>query len=220
MNIVPISRLRSEFSVAADADASIRALLAANALLVGDGIDGSRLCEVRRVLGESLATSCGDSKCDELAPHFGGSVVVRGAAARCVVCQGSVNERARKRVLVACHRSGVRRLVVVGGSPRAREELWGDYEERRPDGSRSGIGVEWRLVDGTGRPNEREARANLDWADIVVIWATTQLDHKVSMLYVNGRHPRTITCAQRSSAAVCGAITRAITGGSRSTSSG
>ncbi len=211
MNIVPITRLRSELGLHEDAEPALRALLADRGLLVAHGVNGSTLREVRALLAAELAVSCGDPVCDTLAPRFGGPVVVRGAS--CIVCCGSVNERARKRALAACRDAGVRRIVVLGGSPRAREELYGDYVDRLPDGTSRPFGIEWRLVDGTGRPSEREALANIAWADIIVVWANTQLDHKVSTLYTNSGHRRIVTCAQRGSGALCDTLTLAVGGG-------
>lgn len=69
----------------------------------------------------------------------------------------------------------MRRLVVVGGTPATREEL----------ARLLGAQIELRLVDGTvHRPIER-AKADLEWADKVLLWGATELHHKVSKQYAD-----------------------------------
>jgi hypothetical protein len=79
------------------------------------------------------------------------------------------------RAAQALTEAGIRKLVVVGGTPATREEL-----ERLLAGK-----VELRLVDGTRhRPIER-AKADLEWADRVLLWGATELHHKVSKQYAD-----------------------------------
>ena len=70
----------------------------------------------------------------------GGREVVIVAAASCSRCGGSRNDRALTEMVEACAAAGVRRLVVVGGSPDVRREF----------GAVVG-GPDLRLVDGTKR---------------------------------------------------------------------
>ena len=64
-------------------------------------------------------------------------------------------------------------MVIVGGSPSVREEL------------RDGLGtrLDLRLIDGTERRTLTQARLDLDWADLVLLWGGSELDHRVSRLY-------------------------------------
>lgn len=92
----------------------------------------------------------------------------------CELCEGSNNKLAVDRAISAFRRRGLRRLVVVGGSPSVHQELralWpGD--------------LELRIVDGRDRRQDRAlARANVEWADVVIVWGSTVLDHRVSTLY-------------------------------------
>src|SRR5262249_57717632 len=43
--------------------------------------------------------------------------------------------------------------------------------------------LELRLVDGTERRTVTQARLDLDWADLVLLWGGSELDHRVSTLY-------------------------------------
>lgn len=91
----------------------------------------------------------------------------------CQRCGGSDNQRAVRDLLDACRQARASRVVIVGGSPSVREEL-----ERL-----IGSALELRLVDGTkARPIE-QAKADLAWADLVLLWGATELHHKVSNQY-------------------------------------
>jgi hypothetical protein len=64
-------------------------------------------------------------------------------------------------------------LLVVGGSPTTRRELSEAIGQR----------VFLRLVDGTERRTKKKAEQDCAWADLVVIWGSTELNHGVSNLY-------------------------------------
>jgi hypothetical protein len=93
----------------------------------------------------------------------------------------------------------MRRVVVVGGSPGTHDEL------------RSLVagGLELRLVAGTERRTSRDAKADLAWADLVVVWGGTELDHKVSKLYARGRGDHVVTCSRRGIAAMAATMVEA-----------
>jgi len=101
-------------------------------------------------------------------------------------CGGSRNERALAELVEACEAAGIRRLVVVGGSPEVRREL-GALRDR----------IELRLVDGTERRTRPEAQRDLDWADLVVIGGSSELAHKVSNLYTRDSGPTPVVTASR-----------------------
>ena len=48
------------------------------------------------------------------------------------------------------------------------------------DGTAGGV---VRMIDGTKTRNLKSATADTGWANCVVLWGGTQLDHKVSTLY-------------------------------------
>ena len=102
----------------------------------------------------------------------GGREVVVVVPAACARCGGSRNDRALTELVEACASAGLRRIVVVGGSPDVRREL----------GAVAG-GPELRLVDGTERRTKAEAARDCAWADLVVIAGASELAHRVSNLY-------------------------------------
>ncbi|MCP9485570.1 MAG: hypothetical protein MSC30_06895 [Gaiellaceae bacterium MAG52_C11] len=116
----------------------------------------------------------------------GGREVVTVAASACTRCGGSRNDRALAELVEACEAGGLRRLVVVGGSPEVRREL----------GALRGW-IELRLVDGTERRTRPEAQRDLVWADLVVIGGSSELAHKVSRLYTRDSGSTPVVIASR-----------------------
>lgn len=74
------------------------------------------------------------------------------------------------------------RLVVVGGSPVTRHQV----TDLLPGTA------EVRLIDGVGRMTAEVARAHLAWADVVLIWGSTELDHKVSQHFASAANAVTV----------------------------
>lgn len=173
----------------------------ARAVLEAEGITNPRKA---RIATEKLsrAQAAIDAKLARFCPSCatrtdaGGREVVTVPASACARCGGSRNERALAELAEACEAAGLRRLVVVGGSPDVRREL----EALRGT-------LELRLIDGTERRTRTEAQRDLDWADVVVIGASSELAHKVSSLYkrADGGTP-VITAARRGIEAIASAV--------------
>ena len=137
------------------------------------GMSSLKLPRAREVLGTELLRVCDRSSCREA---VGDDLrqVVEVARAACDICGGSNNQGAVRGMVRGCADAGVRRIVVVGGTPRLDETLG-----RLVNGA-----LEVRFVSGVEKePNQREALMDCAWADLVVIWAPTPLPHKVSTLY-------------------------------------
>lgn len=133
----------------------------------------------RAVLEGSFFLHCATPACAEAAARSGRVPVRTADRARCSSCGGSDNRRAEEALVAACQRAGVRRLVVVGGSPSVREELRDALATR----------LELRLVDGTERRTLSQARLDLEWAELVLLWGGSELDHRVSSLYTGAPAP-------------------------------
>jgi hypothetical protein len=104
----------------------------------------------------------------------------------CAICGGSANEAAVKRMLDACRDAGWTRLCIVGGSPNTHDSLKALVADA----------LELRLIDGQSARAKKLAKADLDWADHVVVWGSTQLDHKTSAHYTGD--PNCTSLARRS----------------------
>jgi hypothetical protein len=170
-----------------------KALKASRAALIRAGLtrDGksaipaSKRGSAADLLRREFALLCSNSDCREeyearirsgMAPA-GRKILPALDEGRCEVCGGSNNARAVGRLIRLLALHGVRRMLVVGGSPASRAQL-----ESLLAGT-----VALRLVSGTQRRTREEARRDLEWADLTVVWGGTQLDHKVSNLYSRGR---------------------------------
>jgi hypothetical protein len=173
----------------------------ARALLEAEGITNARKTRISidkldralDALDAHLARFC--ASCSERTDAAGRDVVIVPAAV-CPRCGGSRNDRALAELAQACEAAGIRRIVVVGGSPNVRRELGA------LDGS-----LELRLVDGTERRTRAEAERDRAWADLVVVLGSSELAHKVSTLYTRaGGAAPTITVARRGVEAIAGAI--------------
>ena len=139
---------------------------------------------------------CGARECAAFAAAAGGRQGLQASSkAACERCGGSDNARAGTEFQEACARRGVRRVVVVGGSPAVREELE----------AKLGGALELRLIDGTERRTSDRARGDLEWADLVLVWGGSELHHKVSTLYTSAAPPlrrKVVLAARRGVAAL------------------
>lgn len=112
----------------------------------------------------------------------------------CDVCGGSDNRREALAMAACMFERGVHRLLVVGGSDDTRTDLISNVPDT----------IALKLVDGVGYHTQKDARANMQWADVLAVWGATELDHKVSNLY---RRPPadviSVNLVQRGVAALC-----------------
>jgi hypothetical protein len=160
-------------------------------------ISTAKVPRVREAIDRHWRRACRDCLA-RLAQDDRRAVEVPRAA--CPTCEGSRNRLAVTAMVSACRRTGVARLVLVGGSPSLRKEL------DELVGSR----LELRLVDGT-RPNGKAAaRRDVIWADLIVILGSSELAHTVSELYTRDleARPKLITVRRRGIAAVADEVTR------------
>jgi hypothetical protein len=133
----------------------------------------------RSALELHLFKHCATPACMAAAARSGRKPVRTAHRAACASCGGSDNRRAMEALVADCQRAGVRRVAIVGGSPSVREELRDALSSR----------LELRLVDGTERRTLAQARLDLEWADLVLLWGGSELDHRVSTLYTGGPPP-------------------------------
>jgi len=142
-------------------------------------ISEPKLPRAEQVLTERFYRVCAASECQQVAKASGREPLMVEPRGHCEHCGGSNNRRAEVAFLEACQRHGVRRVVVVGGSPAVREEL-----ENKLGGR-----IELRMVDGTERRTAGKAQSDLEWGDLVLVWGATELHHKVSAHYTQPGTP-------------------------------
>ena len=142
-------------------------------------MSNEKLERAAAVLGEKLFLHCTQPECLAFAQASGREALQCEPRNFCQRCGGSDNSRAVKDVLDACRQRGLSKLVIVGGSPTVRQEL----ERLVPNE------LELRLVDGTKARPLDQAKADLQWGDVVLLWGATELHHKVSLQYTNLTQP-------------------------------
>jgi hypothetical protein len=163
-------------------------------------IAASKTAQVRIVLGERFAVVCSRPPCQAEGRETGRTLIDAAHTADCWSCRGRPNSAAIDRAVAALLVGGLRRLAIVGGSPATHREL-----RRLVDGR-----VDLQLVDGTARRTSRDARADLRWADLVMVWGGTELDHRVSRLYTAAGSDQVVVCPRRGLAALAETIERAV----------
>lgn len=152
----------------------------------------AKLPSVAALLRGTFAVVCTRTACRNAARRSDRELIDAARPTACEVCNGSTNQSEIDRAVEGCLGAGYRRIVVVGGSPGTHKEL----------DALVGGRLEVRLVSGTERRTGRAARSDLEWADVVVVWGSTELDHQVSKLYTDKKAANVITCPRRGIAAL------------------
>lgn len=191
--------LHEEGFATSEAVAAARAQLEAAGLTHSrkQAISRAKLGTARAVLAEKVIRVCGDSCAQFARKSSPARQPLQSTRRTCEVCCGSNNRRAARLLAASLERSGVRRLLIVGGTGQLHREL---------DTLLEGSGTELRCIDGVERPpSKRDALADLNWADFMVVWASTPLPHKVSVLYTDECPPHLprITVQRRGIEALC-----------------
>ena len=163
------------------ARASARAELEAQGLTRAgkQRMSDEKLPRAADALRAKFALHCTSPECISWARASGRMPMPCEPRTTCERCGGSENRRAEMELKEAFRKAGVRKLLVVGGSPSVREDL----EEHL------GEDIELRLIDGTERRTLDRARADLEWADVALVWGASELHHKVSLQYTQAPPP-------------------------------
>ena len=164
-------------------------------------IAARKLPEVAQVLRAAFLRVCTRTACQQAAAGLAaGRRQVAVARPFCDVCGGSDNRRAVEAMAEAMWRTGKLRLLVLGGTPAVQQELVALLPPP----------CEVRFVLHDTRRTAKEAAQEGTWADLVVIWASTPIPHKVTGLYKGFGH---LTVARRGIAALAEEVTRALQDG-------
>ncbi len=157
------------------------------------------------ILG-GLARVCSD-ECAALSRKVSARrVPVVTSAARCEVCGGSNNRRAAFSCARTLRSHRISHVLVVGGTAPQQQELAQLL-------TFDGLALEF--VDGTrASHSQKDAIANMNRAQLIVIWGSTPLRHAVSNLYTDDPpdHVRIITTSKRGIEALCREIIRSYGG--------
>ena len=160
-------------------------------------IAASKVERARQVLQAAFFWRCGGNNCAAKAEAVGRQTLLVERA-HCMICGGSNDRRALEDMASAAAASNVSKVLVVGGTDAKRREI----REKSPRG------VEWRFVDGKKSKDDRYFRHNRRWAEVIVIWGSTELDHKVSEHFVRKGDARIVTVSRRGIGALAEEVVR------------
>ena len=156
-------------------------------------IASEKVDRAREALDAAFLWHCGNGDCRRQAESSKSLLVDQ---AHCTICGGSKDRSSLKEMASALTAAGINKVLVVGGTEAKRREI----REKSPPG------VDWRLVDGTRSKDDRYFRHNRRWAEIIVIWGSTVLDHRVSSHFESKGDDRVITVTRRSIGALAEAV--------------
>jgi hypothetical protein len=173
--------LASKGYASAEAKAAARGELEAQGLTRAgkQRMSDEKLPRAEEMLRAKFALHCTTPECTAWARASGRLALQCEPRTACERCGGSENRRAETELKEAFRRAGVKKFLVVGGSPSVREDL----EEHLGDD------ISLRLIDGTERRTLDRARADLEWADVALVWGASELHHKVSLQYTQAPPP-------------------------------
>lgn len=205
MNDVPISQMLREFGIGDVASQQLaRHSLAEWGIIAR--LNRQRIAVYKRdgaleALSESFLWHCRNGDCRTAArdtARAAGLPPLLVEQPHCSVCGGSRDVSALARMSAALTAVRLSRVLVVGGTDNKRREIL----EKSPPG------VEWQFVDGKAARPDRLLRAHREWAEVIVLWASTVLDHRVSAHFPAKGDARVITVPRRGIAALSDAVTR------------
>ena len=156
-------------------------------------IASEKVDRAREALETAFLWHCGNGDCRRQAEASRSLLVDQ---AHCTICGGSKDRSSLEAMASALVASNVSKVLVVGGTEAKCREI----REKSPPG------IEWRFVDGTKSKDDRYFRPGRRWADIIVIWGSTVLDHRVSSHFEAKGDARVITVTRRSIGALAEAV--------------
>lgn len=161
-------------------------------------IEATKLPRVEEYLRAGFVWHCRSSECRTEARDDGGPLLVVERL-HCPYCGGSDDKRALRHMSAALESHGLGRVLVVGGTEKKHREI---------QAKSRGLPVVWRFVDGTAAKDDRYYRDDREWADVIVLWSGTPLDHRVSYHFADHRDRRIMTARTRGITGVCDAVVR------------
>lgn len=187
---ISIAKMLKDFGIAAPgAQRSARQALAEAGIISRrpnrTNIASEKVDRAREVLEGTFLWHCGNGDCRRRAE---GAPRLLVDQAHCTICGGSKDRSALEGMVSALAAANLTKVLVVGGSEAKGREIL----------QKSPSGVDWRFVDGTKSKDDRYFRPARRWADIIVIWGSTVLDHKVSSHFEGKGDDRVITVNRRS----------------------
>jgi hypothetical protein len=132
-------------------------------------IDPRKMERVEAKLTSSFARYCGSRDCAAMV-EIDDRELVFVARVDCEACGRRAAHRQARKLADVFRVLGFERLLVVGGGPKQHEQLRNLI---------SGL-LRVDIIDGEQRPDSSRARTLAQNADVIIVWGSTILPHKVS----------------------------------------
>ncbi len=155
--------------------------------------------KVRETLAERFVWHCGNGNCKRDADGLGCSLLLVDRQA-CQICGGSTDKQALENMLEAMRSAGLNNLLVIGGTEGKRHEMQDKWPVAR------NIRPYLRVIDSENARSDKYYREDRQWADVIVIWASTSIPHKITSHFP--KSPNRITVPRRSISALAEGVTR------------
>ncbi len=135
-------------------------------------------------LRERVMLWCGDEECRS--DHPQDARVEVSPPARCEACKGKTIRRAAARFVEVCRDKNVERVTIAGGTPKYRtaiQEAIGHTLDVR--------------VALNGERNGSQAVSDVEHSDLVIVWVSSEVDHKFTGLYTDIKDDKVVICSPR-----------------------
>ena len=153
-----------------------------------ENIAQSKIDCAHEALYKELLWHCNNGKCRSAARSTADRRPLLLVEQRfCNVCGGCPSARLMSDMSAALRGVDLKRILVVGGTEKKRREI----NEKCPSD------IEWRFIEGTKARDDRYYRDHRDWADVIVIWQSTPLGHRVSAHFTASDDDRVIIVPRR-----------------------
>ena len=160
-------------------------------------IASSKADRARIALRGAFCWHCNRGECRQAAQKDGRPLLVVQQSV-CHICCGSPSARQLDVMSSAMLTKGLERILVVGGTNKKEHEILKTCSDR----------IQWRFIDGMKAKEDRHYQPNRDWADVILIWASTRLGHRTSVHFTRKPDHRVITVPRRGIASLCDEVIR------------
>ena len=200
MTDIPIDNMLADFGIAHSEHQSARSMLFEWGVIQRSphrvNIARHKVDDAREVLEAAFLWHCNNGECRQAARDDtgGGEDLPRLLVAqeRCRICGGDPSASVLGQAGQALTGAGIDRILVVGGTEAKEREI---RQKSPPE-------LAWRFVDGKRVRDDRYYQPHRDWAQVIVIWQSTPLDHKVSDHFDGKGDARVITVRRRGVTAI------------------
>ena len=202
MTDIPIDNMLADFGIAPSEYQSARSALFEWGVIQRSpqraNIARHKVDDAREVLAAAFLWHCNNGECRQAAREDGGNSGGSGgiesdlprllvAQSACRICGGDPSASVLGQAGQALSSAGIVRILVVGGTEAKGREL---RQKSPPE-------LDWRFIDGKRVRDDRYYQPHRDWAQVIVIWQSTPLDHKVSDHFDGKGDARVITVRRR-----------------------